>query len=196
MQLTFPICHLKRSPTAGGFTLIEILVVVTLIGILASIVIVNLSNAREQSQIARATEELKNIEQAFRLYRNETGRMPPGSDHCSLCGWGGWADPAPSESTKAAWRAAWTDVATDVNGVTGTRLPENDPWGNYYAYDNNYLVTNAQGTEAPSIVCSVGPNGTLDTWRDAATPLDVDTRKDVLVDDICIFFDEPDDSDS
>jgi len=159
-----------------GFTLIEILVVITILGILAAVAFANLGDARERAKIARAQSELKNIQQAFLLYKEETGRMPGGGDHCSHCAWRGDNEFDP---------ASWGDVVVEVNNLLSVRLPLQDPWGNYFAYDHNYL---SDGGSLPSIVCSVGLDGILQTWVS-----DFSVRS-AQGDDLCIFFNESDDT--
>jgi len=64
----------KRS---WGFTLIELLMVIAVIGILSSIVIANLSSAREKARDARRKEDLNSIRTALELYANgNNGKYP------------------------------------------------------------------------------------------------------------------------
>ena len=59
-----------------GFTLIEILVVVAIIGILASIVIVGLGGARRSGQDAKRSAEVRQVQAALELYFNACGVYP------------------------------------------------------------------------------------------------------------------------
>lgn len=59
-----------------GFTLIEILIVVAIIGILASIVLVGLGPARRAGQDARRIADLRQIQTALELYHNKNGTYP------------------------------------------------------------------------------------------------------------------------
>jgi type II secretion system protein G len=59
-----------------GFTLIELMVVIAIIGILASIVIANLGNARNQAKDARRVSDIKNIQLALAQYFNDYQRYP------------------------------------------------------------------------------------------------------------------------
>lgn len=60
-----------------GFTLIELLTVVAIIGILASIVVVNVSSSREKARDARRKTELDSLRNALELYANaNNGKYP------------------------------------------------------------------------------------------------------------------------
>lgn len=63
-----------------GFTLLEVLVVVSVIGILAGIVAVNLSSARRLARDARRKQDAQEIQSALELYYNDTKAYPATSD--------------------------------------------------------------------------------------------------------------------
>jgi general secretion pathway protein G len=80
-----------------GFTLIEMLVVISIIGILATLVAANLNSARSRARDAERKSDMKNIQTALRIYYNDNGRYPandgsyqmlacdPGTNSCA---WG------------------------------------------------------------------------------------------------------------
>jgi general secretion pathway protein G len=168
-----------------GFTLVEILVVISIIAILAAFVFGRFSNARTNSKIAKAEVELESIKAALKLHKEVTGSMPPGGDSCTMCGWR-----SGNTETQAQWE---TVVVPYVSARTPARMPVRDPWGRHYAYDNNFLVMIA---DYPSAVCSVGPNGVLNTWvsETETAALSLSELKVAQGDDVCIFFTEPDDT--
>lgn len=59
-----------------GFTLIEVLIVVAIIGILASIVLVGLGPARQSGQDARRLADVRGIQTALELYYRAEGTYP------------------------------------------------------------------------------------------------------------------------
>jgi prepilin-type N-terminal cleavage/methylation domain-containing protein len=60
-----------------GFTLIELIVVVAIIGILAATVLVNTNKARESARLARAIKETSAIATAIQLYMDDNGGVYP-----------------------------------------------------------------------------------------------------------------------
>jgi len=65
-----------KNSTRSGFTLIELLVVVAIIGIIASIVMVALSDSREHSRNVARVAQIKEYQKAFDLYYSDTGHYP------------------------------------------------------------------------------------------------------------------------
>ena len=60
----------------GGFTLIEILVVVVILGILASIIVPKIMKRPEEARRTKAKIDIKAIETALNLYRLDNGVYP------------------------------------------------------------------------------------------------------------------------
>ncbi len=69
---------MKRSrwQNSKGFTLIEIMVVVVILGILAGIVIPKLLDRPEQARRTKAKVEIKSLEEALNLYKLDNGSYP------------------------------------------------------------------------------------------------------------------------
>ena len=66
----------KKNRLLTGFTLIELLVVIAIIGILASVVFVNVNQIRNKVKIARANVDAKNIEKALLIFDIQYGDYP------------------------------------------------------------------------------------------------------------------------
>lgn len=63
-----------------GFTLLELLVVISIIGMLSSVVMVSLSNAKAKARDAKLKSDFQNVALAMELYR-ETNNNYPGVGH-------------------------------------------------------------------------------------------------------------------
>ncbi len=72
----YPSSFLKK-----GFTLLELLVVIAVIGIFAAIAVAALNGAREDAHVAATIGQIKEIERAVFRYRLDTGQYPPQCDN-------------------------------------------------------------------------------------------------------------------
>ena len=88
-----------RTRTAG-FTIIELLVVVAIIGVLVGMLLPAVQNAREASRRASCVNNLKQMGLAFHSYADSNGRFPASY---------GWNDPAIADPAGSSWiyKKAW-----------------------------------------------------------------------------------------
>ncbi len=88
----------NQAQSRGGFTLVELLVVISIIGILSALLLVNLAGARERGRDSSRKSDLAQLRTALRLYYNDNQMYPTASDGrivgCGpvgddVCAWGG-----------------------------------------------------------------------------------------------------------
>ncbi len=60
----------------GGFTLLELIVVVAIFGLLAAIAIPQFSSYRDKARIALVPADLRNIQRAMEMLANDTEKWP------------------------------------------------------------------------------------------------------------------------
>lgn len=65
-----------RNRIRKGFTLVEILIVVVILGILAAIVIPQFTSATEQARSGNIAAQLKSIQNQIELFKAKTGAYP------------------------------------------------------------------------------------------------------------------------
>ena len=66
-----------RTPsTRSGFTLIEILIVVVILGILAAVIIPQFTNAADDASVSSARTQLQTMRSQIELYRAQRGAYP------------------------------------------------------------------------------------------------------------------------
>ncbi|WP_406565648.1 type II secretion system major pseudopilin GspG [Marinobacter fonticola] len=67
---------MKHMHKSGGFTLIEIMVVMVILGLLVAIVAPNILGRSDQARVTVAQTQMSNIANALDLYRLDNGHYP------------------------------------------------------------------------------------------------------------------------
>jgi len=96
----------KTQNTKFGFTLIELLVVISILGILAGLVISNVQGVRERARDSQRKNDLGQIKDALRIYKNDYGIYPAASSG-QIVGCGTVATP-----TACSWGSEFTRGST------------------------------------------------------------------------------------
>lgn len=68
--------RLKFLSDSRGFTLIEIMVVVVILGILAGLIVPRIMDRPEQAKRTKAKVQIQSLEQALKLYKLDNGEYP------------------------------------------------------------------------------------------------------------------------
>lgn len=70
------IYHARVAARSSGFTLIEILVVIVILGIIAALVVPKVLDRPDEARVTAAKSDISTIMQALRLYRLDNQRYP------------------------------------------------------------------------------------------------------------------------
>lgn len=125
------------SKRPGGFTLIELMVVIAIIGVLTAVSMPNVAGIINKGKIAACQAEMNNIKTGILVYADDNGNIPPGS----------------------AW-ASWDirNLGTALNRYMD-RAPQTDPWKTAYYYNSCGAY---YGWPYGGVVLSLGKNKTND----------------------------------
>ena len=123
-----------RSPRRNGFTLLELLVVIVIIGLLAAYVGPKYFAQLGKSEVTVAKAQMEAFEKSLDTYRLDVGRYPT------------------SEEGIGALMAAPAAAGAKWNGPYLKKGVPPDPWGNPYQY-------RAPGAKAEYEIISLGKDG-------------------------------------
>jgi general secretion pathway protein G len=125
-----------ERPAGGeaGFTLVEMLVVITIIGLIMGLVGPRVLNYLSESKVKAAKIQMQSFSSALDLFNLDTGRYP-----------------ATGEGLTALIQSTGTIPAWNGPYLKGGVLP-NDPWGKPYVY-------RSPGEHGPYDIVSYGSDG-------------------------------------
>lgn len=105
----------------SGFTLIEIMVVVVILGLLAALVVPRIGPQVAEAQRTTAATQIRSIEDALEMYRMHSGFYPTTQQGLEALVTAPTTSPVPKRY---------------ADGGYLKKLPD-DPWGNPYVYRND-----------------------------------------------------------
>lgn len=126
-------CRVRRAAEAG-FTLIEMLVVITIIGLIMALVAPRVLNYLGESKVKAARIQIASLGSALDLFFLDEGRYPTTGE--------GLAALVERNGSETAWNGPY---------LKGTIVPA-DPWGHPYVY-------RAPGEHGPYDITSYGSDG-------------------------------------
>jgi general secretion pathway protein G len=117
---TFPgrLAQRARKLAQAGFTLIELMVVLVIIGVLAALIVPNVLDRADDARVTAARTDVNNLMQALKLYKLDNQRYPTG------------------EQGLQALIAKPTAAPVPPNWKPYLEKLPNDPWGRPYQYLN------------------------------------------------------------
>ena len=155
-----------------GFTIIELLIVIAIIGLLSTMVIFSVNEARKKAKISKAQGDIGQINKAIRMLAHDTSQWPGHNDLDVItpdlfCG---DDDGCTDRSLKDEVAGITSnDTSPPYEGYRGPYMEfiPNDPWGHEYFFDLEYKIdSNDNPCEGSScddaaVVGSMGSDGNL-----------------------------------
>jgi general secretion pathway protein G len=143
----------KRLKDAHGFTLIEIMVVIVILGILAGLIVPRIMGRPEEAKQLKAKVQIESIETALKLYKLDNGMYPSTEQGLQALTELPEIEPQPKN-----WRQG--------GYLEKGRVPK-DPWGNEFVYlspgvndDYDIFSYGADGVEGGD-----GKNKDITSWE-------------------------------
>ncbi len=137
-----------------GFTLLELMIVIVILGILATFLVPKIMQKPDEARVAKAKSDIKTLELALKMYKLDNGIYPTTEQGLKALIERPDIPPAPKN-----WRQG---------GYLDANIVPSDPWGNPYIYrspgDDNreyeIICFGADGKEG-----GVGVNADIKSWE-------------------------------
>lgn len=143
-----------------GFTLIEILIVVAIIAILASVVLVGLGPTQRAGRDARRISDMRQVQNGLELFYNRCG-FYPGTANCAAA----TAQLGAAVNSPTSWTFL-TTALTGTGSIGVSQVPNDPNTANYYQYGsggtgNNTYAIGAQLEDLNNSVLTQAPNAAI-----------------------------------
>jgi general secretion pathway protein G len=136
-----------------GFTMIELMVVIVILGILAAIIAPRLVGRTDEARITKARVDITNLETALKLYKLDNGVYPTTEQGLQAL-----VEAPETGTTPRNWR--------EGGYLEKNRVPK-DPWGNEFVYlspgANGDFDLSSYG--ADSLAGGEGINADVNNWE-------------------------------
>jgi general secretion pathway protein G len=144
-----PLIFRSLAKVKRGFTLIELMVVLVIIGILAALIVPNVLDRADDARSTAAKTDINNVVQALKLYRLDNQRYPSAEQGLQAL---------VAKPTAGVIPANWKPYLE--------KLP-NDPWGRAYQYLNPGIKgeIDVMSFGADGQVGGEGKNADVGSWQ-------------------------------
>ncbi len=142
--------HILRS-VQSGFTLIEIMIVVVIIGILASVIVPRIMENPGKARIAKAKNDIRTLESALEIYKLDNYVYPTTDQGLEALVSKSTTPPVPANWNKGGY----------------IKQLRTDPWGNAYLYLNPGIhgEIDIYSLGADSAPGGEGANADIGSWQ-------------------------------
>jgi general secretion pathway protein G len=118
-DIAHEVSRARHRRRAGGFTLIEIMVVVVIIGLLAAVIVPTVISKVDEARVAKAKQDIQSLETALTMFRLDNSKYPTTEQGLTAL------VTQPTDPSIRHWKP----------GGYLQRVSK-DPWGNDYQYAN------------------------------------------------------------
>ena len=142
-------CPARRPRGGCGFTLIELMVVLVIIGVLAALIVPNVLERADDARVTAARTDVNNLMQALKLYKLDNQRYPSAEQGLRAL---------VAKPTVGAIPSNWKPYLD--------KLP-NDPWGHEYQYASPGLKgdIDVYSFGADGVIGGEGKNADIGSWQ-------------------------------
>ena len=137
------------APRHRGFTLIELMVVLVIIGVLAALIVPNVLERADEARVTAAHTDVNNLMQALKLYKLDNQRYPSAEQGLQAL---------VTRPSVGAIPPRWKNYVD--------KLP-NDPWGHPYQYANPGLKgeIDVYSLGADGVIGGEGKDAEVGSWQ-------------------------------
>jgi len=137
----------QRRRASSGFTLVEMLLVVVIIGILAALVLPKIAGRGEQARVTAAHAQIAAFKSALNAYEVDNGSYPKGNSGLQAL------------MTRPGDLPNWRGPYLDESGG----IPK-DPWGNDYLYECPGRHNSSYDLSSPGPDSKAGTDDDITNW--------------------------------